>query len=122
MKFLTKENLNALIFAIILCGIGLAAYSGYQYLDYRSQIADIDEKRDSIAKEAQSIETTTQITPIAGRDIVLRRERIDLVNDQNDAVRRVGIGVALIAAGWLVWDFARSRRAKSNPTESAPTH
>lgn len=114
----SQETLNAVMLAILLCGIALAGYSAYQYLDYRSQIADIDEQRDLIEKEVQSITTTTQVAPVAGRDIALRRERVDLVNDQNSAVRRVGFGVALIALSWLLWDFARSRRKKLETVSS----
>lgn len=120
---LSKENVNTLLLAIMLVGLGLAIYSTYQYLDYRNQIADIDEQRDAIRKEAEIIasgQTVGSATPLAGRDIVLRRERNDLVNDQNAAMRRAGVGLAVIAIGWLAFDFVRSwRRKRAQPVNSS---
>ncbi len=110
----TKENMRVLLLAVILVGLGLAIYSTYQYVDYRNQIKKIDEQRDAVRKEAELLasgEVTGSATPLAGRDIVLRRERNDLITDQNAAMRRAGVGLAMLAAGWLLFDFVRQRAA-----------
>ncbi|MBZ0308431.1 MAG: hypothetical protein K8I82_20365 [Anaerolineae bacterium] len=111
---LSKENMRVLFLAVILVGLGLAIHSTYQYVDYRRQIEKIDEQRDTLRKEAELLasgEVTGAATPLAGRDIALRRERSDLTANQNAAMRRAGVGLALLAAGWLLLDFVRQRAA-----------
>ena len=120
-KYTIKEVANSILLAIFLIGLMLMLYSTYQYFDIENQFADIAEERAEIGEAAQQFQDTGNTTggiPLASRDLELRSQHNELVNDQDNAVKRGGLGIVLLAASWIIFDLVKSRRKKTGlPTE-----
>jgi hypothetical protein len=122
-KYTIKEVANSILLAIFLIGLLLMLYSTYQYFDIENQFADIAEERAEIGEAAQQFQDTGNTTggiPLASRDLELRSQHNELVNDQDNAVKRGGLGIVLLAASWIIFDLVKSRRKKADlPTEES---
>ena len=120
-KYKIKEIINSTLLAILLIGLFLTLYSTYQYFDIENQFTDIAEQRAEIGDTAQQLQDagdTSSGVPLASRDIELRRRHNALIDDQNNAIKRAGAGIVMIAACWITFDRLRSRRQKAAvPTE-----
>jgi uncharacterized membrane protein YidH (DUF202 family) len=106
------ENSKYIIFTAIVVGIGFLIYGAYTYWDTSRGINKIEEERERVARILQGTETISDPSAIALSDIERRRRREELVDEQNLAVRFVGIGIALLAAAWLIRDFVFVRFRK----------
>jgi hypothetical protein len=119
------QFLPYILFSLIVIGIGLAGYGGYNYYTSSKRISEIDEEREKIKDLIQGIDpNTTDVSSIALSDIPLRRERNQKIEVQHEARRMAGIGIALMAVGWLGWDFMKSRQRRKIgepiPVENTP--
>ena len=114
-KLKSRETTNSVLLAFFLVGLGLVLYSTYQYFDTRKQLADIDEQREQIGlavQEYQDSGDTSGGVALAGTDVQLRRQRNELIGDQNTAIKSIGVGIVIIAVCWLIFDVVRSHRRK----------
>lgn len=115
-KYMNKENINSFLLAIFLIGLFLVFYSTYQYFDIENQFADIAKQRSEIGEAAQQLQDTGSTSagiPLASKDIELRRRHNALIDDQDNAIKRAGVGIVMIAASWMAFDLVLSRRRKT---------
>lgn len=115
-KYMSKENVNSVLLAIFLVGLLMVLYSAYQYFDIENQFDDIAEQRSEIGEAAQlsyDAGDRSASIPLASSDIALRRRHNALVDDQDNAIKRAGVGIVMIAASWIVFDLVKSRRKKA---------
>jgi uncharacterized membrane protein YidH (DUF202 family) len=119
-KYFNKDVVNALLLTIFIVGIGLVAFGVYRYIDTTSQLND--NLAQQIRKNGGEInpESAAQAQGLMASDIARR----GLVDDRFQGMIVGGVGIALLAFGWMATDVVRERRKKRNnqPTpESSPS-
>jgi uncharacterized membrane protein YidH (DUF202 family) len=119
-KYFNKDVVNALLLTIFIVSIGMVAFGVYRYIDTTSQLND--NLAQQIRKQGGVInpESAAQAQGLMASDI----ERRALVDDRFQGMIVGGVGIALLAVGWMATDVVRERRKKRNNQpvpESSPS-
>jgi len=113
-RLFTQERVNAFIMALILIGVVLIAMGAYQFLDAAQKL------QSNTAHQILNAEATAEAQSLdAAQGLVasdMERRRLDRQHDQS--LIMAGAGLALLAVGWLGYDYVRGRR-KANATPAA---
>jgi hypothetical protein len=112
-----KRQYAILFLAIILVGIGVAGYGVYSYFDAQNGINDNLFHKTKESGEEIEIPNRPAVTSIAMKYYDSQQEYNDLVDQRGLAVRYLGIGLAVVGAGWLGADFSHSRYIKQYATD-----
>jgi hypothetical protein len=103
---LEKEWFRGLVVALIMIGGALILYGVYQFVDASSRISNnVVYQREAAGTEVQS---PTDARMFMAAEVEYRSLRIQRSNSFSYG----GVGLALMAAGWLGYDFARAHRRK----------
>jgi hypothetical protein len=105
-KFLYSEQARAFTLALVILGIGLIVFGAYRYIDATRQLNDNMAQKVHDSGEDVSKLTNEQAQMLMGADVARR----ELVQQQNYAFILGGVGLVLIAVGWLGGDFLAARR------------
>ena len=106
---LRSDFIEKLLFSAILIGMLLSAGAAYRYFALARQLdanmaARIHEEGGEVALESKA-----QAQGLFAADVARRR----LLQEQSSMMVVGGLGLALLALGWLAYDMLRSRRRKS---------
>lgn len=114
---LEHEWFRGLVVACLMIGAAFTLYGIYQYINANLQI----QSNPAYQREISGIETPPQDQSEAqmfmAADVEYRRLRIQ----QSNSLVYGGIGLAVMALGWLGYDFSRTQRRKRQtmPSQSS---
>jgi len=101
-------------FTAVVVGIGLLLVGIYLYWDADQEISDLEADRELVEQALQGTETidNSQAQSIVFSDVERRKRHDEMVAQQHLAQRFAGIGVALVAAAWIIRNlfFGRFKR------------
>ncbi len=105
---LEHEWFRGMVVALLMIGSVLALYGIYQFVDASAQI----QTNASYQREVAGIETPpanqTDAQMFMAADVEYRKLRIQ----RSNSMIYGGVGLAIMALGWLGYDFARTQRRK----------
>jgi len=109
MRQKIAQALPYFAFALLLMGLVGLVYGAYEYLYTDREMSEVDAQmallREDVAAAAQEISNPEGLVLST---IELNRQRNDLVERQNTAIRVFGVAVALLGAAWLLRDLGKS--------------
>lgn len=105
---LNKEWIRGLLVALIIIGVGLAAISAQQFIDATLRLQDNTTYQTRSSGEEVTIESQTEALMLMGEGVEFQR----LTAQRNNALIIGGVGLVILAVGWLGYDIARSKRRK----------
>ncbi len=114
---LENEWFRGFVVACLMIGAAFTLYGIYQYINANLQI----QSNPAYQREISGIETPPQDQSEAqmfmASDVEYRRLRIQ----QSNSLVYGGIGLAVMALGWLGYDFSRTQRRKRQtmPSQSS---
>lgn len=126
------RNLNAKIgeyskyvaFSAVVIGIGLILFGIYSYWDASQVISGLEADQETIERALQGQETidNAQAQSIVFSDVERRERRDEMVDQQHLAQRYAGIGIALLAAAWIIrnlfFERFKKQMAQANVSEN----
>ncbi len=119
MRNLTYTGvLDRLLFTAIVVGILLVGFSAFRYMDASKKLSVNTAAQIHEAGGEVELESKAQAQGLMAADIERRR----LVTEQYNMMVIGGVGLALLALGWLGYDIMRGRRRKEDSTEAEPTN
>jgi hypothetical protein len=110
LSFLDKDWFRGIVFALIIIGVVAGLFAAQQFIDATLRMqnnASFIAKSSDTALELQS-EAEAQMLMAA--DVEYRRLRLQ----RDNALFMGGLGLTLLALGWIGGDFTRARRRKLN--------
>lgn len=113
-RFQTGALIDKLLFSAMLVGVLLTAFGALRYFDLSNRLADNPAAQIRESGEAVQVEDADEGFGLMSADIERRR----LVSEQYSMMIMGGLGLALLGLGWLGSDIVRSRRGKSNATDT----
>lgn len=104
------ETLKPIFYALILIGLALILLGFYRFVSTSLAIPNNYAYR--FHQQNTSVQTMDQATGrvLMSEDLKLRK----LESERSESVIFIGAGIVLTASGWLVNDFARSRKRPQN--------
>ena len=114
---MASEWLNRLFFSLIVIGLLMAVFGVYRYVDATVRLADNPAAQLRASGGELNIQSTAEGRGMIAADM----ERRDLEDQRAEAMTVGGIGLAVIAIGWLAMDFQRSRRKPGTPPPPTDT-
>jgi hypothetical protein len=109
-------------FTAVVIGIGLMLFGIYSYWDASQVISDLEEDQETIERALQGQETidNAQAQSIVFSDVERRERRDEMVDQQHLAQRYAGIGIALLAAAWIIRNLFFERFKKQMAQGNVP--
>lgn len=116
LEFIQSFGLAVAVLAVIILGYGI--YQWYQAGQRINEIEDEFAKTQALVTEVSAdANSQAEVTSALGRDfmsrdIALRTEKIEKQEGRDDAIRIIGVSIAVLAGAWLARDLATSRLKK----------
>jgi hypothetical protein len=106
---LENEWFRGLVIAFLMIGGALVLYGVYQFVDATVQIqSNVSYQRESAGITETPPASQAEAQMLMAGDVQYRSLRIQ----RSNALVYGGVGLAVVALGWLGYDFARSQRRK----------
>ncbi len=120
MRIFDREWFRGVVMTIMVLGIVIALLGVWQYSSASQALAanpaqQLAEEQAADEEAVETIETQAEGRMLLASDI----ERRQLQADQYYAMITAGIGLAVLAIGWIGLDVARSRRQRVTSDVSA---
>jgi uncharacterized membrane protein YidH (DUF202 family) len=115
-KIFTHERINALIAALVLIGIALLLVGIWRYVDAGQRLTGNEAQAIQTGDASLNIQTPEQAQGLIAADVQRRR----LERQQNESLIMAGVGLALLALGWLGYDLVRTRRKSRADALASP--
>lgn len=110
-KLLDQSWFGGFVSAIIVVGILITLVAAFQYVDANNAL------QDNIAYQTRNqevqLESQAQATSLMSADI----ERRELEAQKDDALIIGGVGLVVIAVGWIFLDFSRGHARKKEANQ-----
>ena len=119
--FTQNKPIFSLIFlGFLLIGLSVAGYGVYSYFDAQSQIDDNLYYQTRESGEPLEIPNRPTMSSIAQQLFESQQKYQDLRQQEGWAIRYIGIGLALMGAGWLGADLSYNRFKSKVEDEGPP--
>jgi hypothetical protein len=105
---LENEWFRGIVVAFLMIGGALILYGIYQFVDATLQI----QNNVAYQREVSGVETQTITEAEAQMFMMADREYRSLSIQRTNSFVSGGVGLSLMALGWLGYDFTRSQRRK----------
>jgi hypothetical protein len=115
-KIFTQERINALIAALVIIGVALLLVGVWRYVDATQRIASTEAPPIATGATGLEVQTPEQAQGLIAAGMQKRR----LEQQQNESLIMAGVGLALLASGWLSYDLVRARRKPQANAASSP--
>ena len=106
MNRISKDWINAFILTLLIFGVLLSLFGSYRFIDASLRLEHNLAYQISSSGEAISPESNAE----AQRLIAANVERGDLAQQRVDGMIVGGLGLILLAVGWIAFDIVRSRK------------
>jgi uncharacterized membrane protein YidH (DUF202 family) len=115
-RFVHQEWFRSLALAIVIIGVALSLFSAARYADLSFRIAGNASFQVRQAGGQAALQTETDARMLMSADLQLR----ELESDRNTALIAGGIGLVILAVGWLGYDMSRARKTAPNVPRQSP--
>ncbi len=110
LSFLDKDWFRGLVFAFIIIGVVAGLYAAQQFIDASLRIQNNASYQAKSSETPLELQSEAEAQMLMAADVEYRR----LLTQRDNALIVGGVGLALLALGWIGNDFVRARRRKVN--------
>jgi hypothetical protein len=110
LSFLDKDWFRGIVFALIIIGVVAGLFAAQQFIDATLRMQN---NASFIAKSSDTplaLQSEAEAQMLMAADVEFRRLQLQ----RDNALFLGGLGLTLLALGWIGSDFARARRRKLN--------
>jgi hypothetical protein len=110
LSFLDKDWFRGIVFALIIIGVVAGLFAAQQFIDATLRMQN---NASFIAKSSDTpleLQSEAEAQMLMAADVEFRRLQLQ----RDNALFLGGLGLTLLALGWIGGDFTRARRRKLN--------